>query len=118
MNSENGSVGEMGIPSAEGGIGDILKFMEIISIVGTGIFVVFKVGRATERFELIGQQQAKEITELKETVKAVAAAQTASISDRAMIASQGQMLAELRKEFNLLRSGQGWIQSRLDGEYK
>lgn len=107
----------MGIPSAEGGLGDVLKFLEIISIVGTGIFVVFKVGRTTERFELVGQEQAKEITELKDAVKAVAAAQSASISDRAQIVNQGAQLVELRREVNLLRMGRGFIQGAVDGEW-
>jgi hypothetical protein len=106
----------VGIP-VDGSLGDILKFAEILSIVGTGIFVVFKVGRAIERFELIGQQQAREIGELKETVKAVAAAQVASISDRVQINNLGALLTELRKEFNLLRTGRGFIQERVDGEY-
>ncbi len=105
------------VASAEG-LGDVLKFLEIVSVIGTGIFVVFRVGRATERFELIGQQQAREISELKETIKAIAKAQTDSISDRVQISNMGAQLAEMRKEINLLRQGRGFIQPRLDGTYE
>ncbi len=131
--SEDGrNINGMGIPLTEGGLSDILKFVEIVSIVGTGLFVVFRTGRfigqsterferVTERFELIGEQQAKEITELKDTVKAIAVAQTASISDRAMIASQATLLAEMRTEINLMKQGRGFIRHRsesaIDGEY-
>ncbi len=108
----------MGIPAPEiGALGDILKFAEILSIIGTGMFVVFRVGRATERFELIGQLQAKEITELKDTVKEIAAAQIASISDRATIGSLVVQIGEVRQEIGLLRQGRGFIQREINGEW-
>ena len=108
----------MGFPSTDtSALGDILKFAEIISIVGTGIFVVFKVGRATERFELIGQQQAKEISELKDTVKEIAKAQVIAQSEKIRLDNQGTLIAEMRKEINMLRMGKGFIREYIDGEW-
>jgi hypothetical protein len=39
-----------------------LKLAEIITLVGGGTTVVYKMGRMTSRFELIGEQQAREIS--------------------------------------------------------
>ena len=105
----------MGMPTSD--LGDILKFVEIISIVGTGLLVVFKLGRATERFELIGALQAKEITELKEAVKQILQVQSTMMSEKIRLDTQGMLLAELRHEFNLLRRGEGFIQRDIDGPY-
>jgi hypothetical protein len=107
----------MTTPPTPGDLGDILKFLEIVAVIGTGLVVVFKVGRAVERFELIGQTQAREISELKDTIKAVAAAQSASISDRALIATQGMQIAEMRQEINLMRQGRGFIRQDTDGQW-
>lgn len=105
----------MGIPTTD--LGDILKFVEIISIVGTGLLVVFKLGRATERFELVGQQQAEEIKELKDAVKEILKVQSVMMSEKIRLDTQGMLLAELRQDFNLLRRGEGFIQRDVDGPY-
>ena len=115
----------MQIPSTDSGnFGDLLKLVEILSIFGTGLLVVFKVGRATERFELIGQQQAKEITELKDAVKAVAAAQASALADRARVDNQGAIIAATQQRQDLLEKrlyelshGRGFVQGTVDGEY-
>ena len=115
----------MQIPSTDSGnFGDLLKLVEILSIFGTGLLVVFKVGRATERFELIGQQQAKEITELKDAVKAVAAAQASALADRARVDNQGAIIAATQQRQDLLEKrlyelshGRGFVQGAVDGEY-
>lgn len=108
----------MGLPVADGAaLGDLLKFAEIISIIGTGMVVVFKIGQALARFEMIGAQQAKEIGELKDTIKEIAQAQTASISDRATIASLSVQLSEMRQEINLMKRGQGFVARDINGEW-
>ena len=45
-----------------------LRATEIFSIVGSVALLLFRTGRMTERFELIGAQQAKELAELAEGV--------------------------------------------------
>lgn len=47
----------------------IFKSIELISIMGGGGFMVFKFGRASQRFETVAMQQGMEISELKADIK-------------------------------------------------
>lgn len=57
-----------------------LKLIEIVSIVLGGGALFYRTGRMTMKFEQIGEQQSKEIGDIKETLKALAA--TAGRFDR------------------------------------
>ncbi len=49
-------------------VGIVIQTFTMLS--GAGI-VVYKLGRATEKFDAIGQQQAREIAELKDGIKVI-----------------------------------------------
>lgn len=47
----------------------IYRAAELLAVIIGVAGILYRLGRMTERFEQIGTQQAKEITELKDTVK-------------------------------------------------
>lgn len=84
-----------------------LKLATLISLVGGGGIIIYKMGRLTQKFELIGEQQSKEISELKVGVSKmegvlVSLANQSGRVDRVedRVALQGQRIDELTKRFN------------------
>jgi hypothetical protein len=43
--------------------------IEAFTLISSGGFILFRIGQMTQKFELIGRQQAKEISELKENIE-------------------------------------------------
>lgn len=73
------------------------------------IAAVFKVGRAVEKFESIGTQQAYEIRELKDAVKVVSELITKMALQGQRLDTQSQRLVQLEKIVDDLRRGEGMI---------
>lgn len=87
-------------------MGLIVESLTTLSAVGV---VVYKLGRAVEKFEAVGKQQAKEITELKEEVKIIA-----DVVTKLALANQRQDVLEQRQNryeaiVDDLRRGEGYI---------
>lgn len=83
------------------------KAVEFLSVIGGGGLVLVKIGRMTERFELIGKQQAKEIADLSRGMENVnrllitiaeQKGRMDRMDDRAIL--QGSRLDELAKRVN------------------
>lgn len=83
------------------------KTIEFLSVIGGGSLVLVKIGRMTERFELIGKQQAKEIADLSRGMENVnrllvtiaeQKGRMDRMDDRAIM--QGGRLDELSRRFN------------------
>jgi len=83
--------------------------IEVLTVFGSVALVLFKLGRTVERFELIGAQQAKEITELKEAIKDIGKV----ITTQAVESKRSDVFAErLNRQDALienLRRGEGYI---------
>lgn len=95
----------------DGGLGleSILKIAEIVAVAGTGTGLFFKIGRVTERFEMIGKQQAKEITEIKNEVRAFGVVLTDVAVQKTRLDSQGERLNLLDRRYDELRHGEGFV---------
>ncbi len=49
-----------------------LKVFEIIAVIGGGATIIYKIGAAITKFEIIGTQQSGEITEIKLHIQQIA----------------------------------------------
>lgn len=85
------------------------KAAEVLSIFGGGSFMLVKLGRAVERFEILGALQSKEIAELKTEVVTMRNVIT-------QVALQNERLDQISKRINnqdetilLMRKGEGYI---------
>ena len=91
--------------------------IETLTTVGGVGVVVYKLGRAMEKFESVGKQQAKEITELKGEVKIIG-----EVLIKIALTTQRQDTLEERINRNEtmldeLRRGEGFIQKKISHEY-
>lgn len=83
-------------------LNDALKIVEIVSILGGGGMVAYKLGRATSRFEESLKLQAEEIQELKEETKKMGAVLS-------VVAVQDNRLNRIEEDMRELRHGKGWV---------
>lgn len=73
------------------------------------VVAVYKLGRAVERFENIGKQQAIEIHELKETMKVVSEIITKVALQNERLDSHSGRLGRMEETIEDLRRGEGYI---------
>lgn len=90
-------------------IDTLLRIAEVISIVGGGGLVAFRLGRSTEKMQAsleaqaeYGRSHAREIAELKDEVKQLGVILT-------KLALQEQRLDMLDKRYEELRHGEGFV---------
>lgn len=85
-----------------------LQVAEILAIVVGGGMTLVKLGGITTRFEMIGEQQGREIKELKESVQELNKVVTAQALQSLRLDTQGVQLNQLRDEISdLRRNGRG-----------
>lgn len=89
-----------------------LKVAEIGSILASAIVLFFKLGRVTERFELIGKQQAKEISELKANVEKFGGVLTEMALQKQRLDNQGERFNILERRYDELAHGKGFVINR------
>lgn len=87
----------------------LLKALEILAIMGASIVFVFKLGRVTTRFELIGTMQGREISELKNEVKALSGILVNQALQTQRLDMQAERLVILEKRLEELRHGEGFV---------
>lgn len=80
----------------------VFKALQIVTLLGGGIYVVFKLGRVTERVENMLATQTKELTALKEETKKVSEVLT-------QIALQKREIEILNERYEELRHGEGFV---------
>lgn len=73
------------------------------------IVAVFRLGRAVEKFDQIGTQQAKEITELKDAVRVVSDLITKMALQNQRLDNYGSRMSKLELLIEDLRRGEGYI---------
>jgi len=86
-----------------------LKLVTLVAIIGGGGVIVFRMGRMTEKFELIGVQQSREISELKTGMSKVEGVLIAMANQNGRIdrvedrqSNQGARIDSLNVRFNAL----------------
>ena len=87
----------------------ILKIATLVSIVGGGGVIVWRMSRMATRFELIGTTQAKEISEIKMEISAMRTLMTTVAVQKERLDSQGERLNLLDKRYDELRHGEGFV---------
>jgi hypothetical protein len=87
----------------------LLRLFELIAIVGGGGILLFKLGRAVSRFEIVGEAQAREITQLKDTVKSVADLITKYALQTQRLDNCMDRLEHCERLIDDLRRGEGFI---------
>ena len=98
----------------------IARVVEIASIIGAGGLVIFKLGRAMEKFEVIGSQQAKEITELKDGVRTIGDLVTRMAVSNTRQDTFAERLGRMESQLDEMRHGDGFIKNGkrgIDREY-
>lgn len=89
-----------------------LKVAEIGSIVASAIVLFFKLGRATERFELIGKQQAKEISELKNNFEKFGGILIEMALQKERMDNQGVRFNLIEQRLHEMAHGRGFVVNR------
>lgn len=89
-----------------GFVAGIIAF--VINLIAV-IVAVYKMGRAVERFETIGIQQAVEIKELKEAVTRVTELVTEMALQSQRLDTIEERIGSQRRLIEDLREGKGWI---------
>jgi hypothetical protein len=87
----------------------VLKIGNLVIMLGGGGMIVWRMSRMATRFELIGDAQAKEITEIKNEVTAMRVLMTAVAVQKERLDSQGERLNLLDRRYEELRHGEGFI---------
>lgn len=87
-------------------IGLCINVATIVSAVGV---FVFKLGRAVERFEAVGEQQSREITELKNNMRTIADVMTKVALQTERQNTFDQRMGRAEELIDDLRRGEGYI---------
>lgn len=83
--------------------------VETVTIVGSVATVVYKLGRAVEKFEAIGRQQASEIKDLKDSVRTISDVITKVAVQKQRMDSIEERLTRQDRMIDELRHGAGFI---------
>lgn len=90
-------------------LGDILQVVQILAFVGGGGTVVWKLGKAVAKFEQIGIQQGKEISEMKVELKALSSVIVRIAVQDENVASVERRLERMERMWDELRHGEGFV---------
>lgn len=86
------------------------KAGEIVTFLGSVAFLTYRMGRMTQKFESIGEQQAKEITDLKETVAKLGVLMIDVAVQKRRLDDQDARFTLMDKRYEDLRRGIGRIE--------
>ncbi len=86
-----------------------LRLFEILSIIGGGAIVLFRLGRAIEKVEQVGQQQGVEITALKDGVKQLADIMIKQALTNQRLDNLGERMNRQDKQIDEMRHGEGFV---------
>ncbi len=87
----------------------ILKIGNLVVMLVGGGMIIWRMSRMATRFELIGDAQAKEITEIKNEVTAMRVLMTTVAVQKERLDSQGARLNLLDQRYDELRHGEGFV---------
>lgn len=97
---------------------DVLKLLIELSGLTISVgFMLWRLSSALTKFELIGMQQSREISEMKEVLRNVSTLIVDMARQTTRLDSQGDRINRHDQEIADLRRGRGFIQEDLDGEY-
>jgi hypothetical protein len=87
-----------------------IKVVELVGFLGSAALILFRMGRITERFEMIGKHQAAEITELKLGVEKLSLLMTEVALQKQRLDTMDRRQETLDKRYEDLRRGVGKIE--------
>lgn len=87
----------------------ILKIATLVSIIGGGGIIIWRVSRMATRFELIGAAQATEIAGLKNEMMEMRRLMTTVAVQKERLDSQAERLNLLDRRYEELRHGEGYV---------
>ncbi len=87
----------------------VLKIATLISIIGGGGVIVWRMSRMATRFEIIGDTQAREIGSIKDEIIAMRALMTAVAVQKERLDTQAERLNLLDRRYEELRHGEGYV---------
>jgi hypothetical protein len=87
-----------------------IKALELVGFLGSAALILFRMGRITERFEMIGQQQATEITALKLSVEKLSLLMTEVALQKQRLDTMDRRQELMDKRYEDLRRGVGKIE--------
>jgi hypothetical protein len=87
-----------------------IKALELVGFLGSAALILFRMGRITERFEMIGKYQAQEITELKIGVEKLSLLMTEVALQKQRLDTMDFRQGVLDKRYEDLRRGVGKIE--------
>lgn len=99
----------MSVPILADNFDTAIRLVELIVLLGGGGTVIFKLGSAVTKFELIGTQQAGEISELKKQVEGLGKIITAMAVEKTRLDGHADRLNRVEKQLDELRHGEGYV---------
>ena len=87
----------------------VIRIIEAIAILLGGGFVLFKIGKAVSKFEVISSQQSKEITELKDAMSRIGDIITQMAIQTQRQDAFAQRITQVEKRVDELAHGEGFI---------
>ncbi len=87
----------------------VLKIATLVSIIGGGGIIIWRMSRAVTRFELIGGIQAKEIGSIRDEMVELRKLMTAVAVQKERLDAQGERLNLLDHRYEELRHGEGYV---------
>jgi len=86
-----------------------IKLAQLTTLVVGGGTIIFRMSRMATTFELIGKQQAKEISEVKSEVRELSKTVTELAVQKTRLDNQAERLNLLDKRYEELRHGEGFV---------
>lgn len=87
----------------------VLKIGNMVIMLGGGGVIIWRMSRMATRFELIGDAQAREISEIKNEMTAMRVLMTSVAVQKERLDGQAERLNLLDKRYDELRHGEGFV---------
>lgn len=87
----------------------VIKLGTLVSMIGGGGIIIWRISRMATRFEMFGRAQADEIKEIKNEMVAMRALMTAVAVQKERLDGQAERLNLLDRRYEELRHGEGYV---------
>jgi hypothetical protein len=88
----------------------VIESVKALGIIGGAVVILLRMGRMAGQFEMIGKQQAQEITEIKREMKVMSDTVTTVAVQKNEIANIHEDITRLYRWYDELRHGRGYVE--------